>query len=224
MLSDRRRRGDSHVGARDHHGAARIHVPLAHGRSDEGRIPLLRRPVRSPAFPIATIMPASPISRSPIASVSANSLAAEQARSHALASTACRSIAAYSPSREGLVERIARAAHGPDRIGLARQVEGLAQAADMHIHRSLVDIDVVSPHRVEQMLAAEDPAGALHQEFQQPEFGRAEMQFLAGAAQPGAFRGRVRCRPALSSVAMWAAWRAAGARGSGPAARAPRTA
>ena len=34
----------SHVRARDHHGSARVHVPLAHGRPDQAGIPLLRRP------------------------------------------------------------------------------------------------------------------------------------------------------------------------------------
>ena len=67
-------------GARDDHGAARIHVPLAHGRSDEAGIPLLRGPLRSPALPYCIIMPASPTSRSPIASVSGSSLAAEPRR------------------------------------------------------------------------------------------------------------------------------------------------
>ena len=39
----RRRRGDPHVGARHHHGSARVHVPLAHGRPDQAGIPILRR-------------------------------------------------------------------------------------------------------------------------------------------------------------------------------------
>ena len=60
--------GDSHVRARDDHGPARIHVPLAHGRSDQAGIPLLRRPFASRACPIAPTTPASPTSRWPIAS------------------------------------------------------------------------------------------------------------------------------------------------------------
>ena len=35
----------SGVRARDHHGSARVHVPLAHGRPDQAGIPLLRRPL-----------------------------------------------------------------------------------------------------------------------------------------------------------------------------------
>ena len=35
----------SDVRARDDHGSARVHVPLADGRPDEARVPLLRRPL-----------------------------------------------------------------------------------------------------------------------------------------------------------------------------------
>src|SRR3712207_7791192 len=45
--------------------------------------------------------------------------------------------------RSRFVERVARAAHGPDRIRTARAVDRLAQAPDMHVDRALVDIDVV---------------------------------------------------------------------------------
>ena len=69
------------------------------------------------------------------------------------------------------------------RIGsrLAAAVERLAQPADMHVHGALVDIDVAAPDAVEQLLAREDAAGALHQEFEQPEFGRPEPDLAAAA-------------------------------------------
>src|SRR5215468_8927707 len=47
--------------------------------------------------------------------------------------------------RKPVVERVARAAHGADRILLATRIEELAQAADMHVDGTLVDIDVAAP-------------------------------------------------------------------------------
>src|SRR6476646_10328243 len=83
-----------------------------------------------------------------------------------------------------VVERIARAAHGADRIGFGAAVEGLAQPPDMDIDGALVDIDVRAPHAVEQLLARENPARPLHEEFEQPEFGRAEIDGAAAARDP----------------------------------------
>src|SRR5580700_10458521 len=54
---------------------------------------------------------------------------------------------------ETIVERVAGAAHGADRIDGVAAVECLAQAADMDVHSALVDIDVAAPHPVEQLLA-----------------------------------------------------------------------
>src|SRR5579872_3829330 len=51
----------------------------------------------------------------------------------------------------------------------------------MHVHRALVDIDVATPDTVEQLLAAEDAAGMLEEEFEQPVFGWAEIDGPAGA-------------------------------------------
>src|SRR5579862_1959787 len=74
-----------------------------------------------------------------------------------------------------VVERIAGAAHGADRIDGVAAVERLAQAADMDVNGALVDIDVAAPHAVEQLLAGKHPAGAFHEEFEQAELGRAEI-------------------------------------------------
>ena len=49
----------------------------------------------------------------------------------------------------------------------------------MDVDGALIDIDVAAPDGVEQLGARIDPAGRLHQEFEQAEFGRAEVQFLA---------------------------------------------
>src|SRR5580693_10069814 len=83
---------------------------------------------------------------------------------------------------EPIVERIAGAAHGADRIDGVTAVERLAQAADMDVDGPLVDIDVAAPHPVEQLLAGKHPAGTFHQEFEQAELGRAEID-RAGRAR-----------------------------------------
>src|SRR5580692_1597331 len=83
---------------------------------------------------------------------------------------------------EPIVERIAGAAYGADRIDGVAAVERLAQAADMDVDGALVDIDVAAPHAVEQLLAGKHPAGAFHQELEQPELGRAEID-RAGRAR-----------------------------------------
>ncbi len=49
--------------------------------------------------------------------------------------------------REPLVEGIAGAAHGADRVGLTAAHQRLAQAADVHVDGTLVDIDVPAPTR-----------------------------------------------------------------------------
>src|SRR5215207_4763105 len=85
---------------------------------------------------------------------------------------------------EGLVEGVAGAAHGPDRIGAAGTIDRLAQPADMHIDGALVDIDPGAPDAVEKLVAREYPARALHQELEQLELGRAEMKLAAAAAHP----------------------------------------
>src|SRR3954468_11841172 len=67
--------------------------------------------------------------------------------------------------RKPIIERVAGAAHGADRILLAAGVEQLAQPADMHIDGALVDVDVTAPDAVEQLLAAEHAAGMLQEKF-----------------------------------------------------------
>src|SRR3984957_10741835 len=80
---------------------------------------------------------------------------------------------------ETIVERIAGAAHGADRVDGVAAVERLAQAADVDVDGALVDIDVAAPHPVEQLLAGEYPAGTLHQVFEQAELGRPEIDRAA---------------------------------------------
>ena len=54
---------------------------------------------------------------------------------------------------KAVVERIARPAHGADRISHAPAIDRLAQPADMHVHGALVDIDFAAPDAVEQLLS-----------------------------------------------------------------------
>src|SRR3954454_16203053 len=82
---------------------------------------------------------------------------------------------------EPLVERIAGAAHDADRIRGASTIERAAQPPDMHIDGALVDIDIATPHTIEQLLARIDAARALHQEFEQTEFRRSKMHLAPRA-------------------------------------------
>ncbi len=54
----------------------------------------------------------------------------------------------------------------------------------MHIDRALIDIDVAPPHAVEQLRAAEHASRALHQELEQPELGRSEMDLAPVSGHP----------------------------------------
>src|SRR5215472_17721850 len=82
---------------------------------------------------------------------------------------------------EAVVQRIAGAADGADRIGGVAAIERLAQTADMDVHRALVDIDVAAPNAIEQLLAGKYPSGPLHEKFQKPEFGLTEIDRPARA-------------------------------------------
>src|SRR4051812_21444894 len=79
------------------------------------------------------------------------------------------------------VKRVAGGAHSADHVGLVVAVERDAKAADMNVHRARLDIDVLAPHRVEQLLAREHAAGMLHEVAQQAELRRPEMHRLAAA-------------------------------------------
>src|SRR6478736_988305 len=83
--------------------------------------------------------------------------------------------------REAIVQRVAGAADGADRVLLAAEIEQLAQAADMDVDGALVDVDVAPPDAVEQLLAREYAAGMLQEELQQAIFGRAEIDRPARA-------------------------------------------
>src|SRR4029450_7495129 len=135
--------------------------------------------------PIAHTIHGSPISRRTCAASggrcgdSLNRRPAGDARAEPATPTA--KCAGSSRLPEPIVERVAGATHGSNRIRFVAAVERLAQSADMHVHRALVDIDLAAPYPVEQLFAREDAAGPLHQEFEQTVFGRAEIDGAAGA-------------------------------------------
>ena len=68
--------------------------------------------------------------------------------------------------REPIVERVAGAAHGADRVLLTAGVEQFAQPPDMYVHGALVDIDIAAPDAVEQLLTREHAAGMLQEKFE----------------------------------------------------------
>src|SRR5690606_13418770 len=84
---------------------------------------------------------------------------------------------------KALVEGVAGAADGADGVDVAgAAVDRLAQAADMHIHRALIDIDIAPPDTVEQLPARIDAAGMAHEVFEQAVLGGPQMQLAAAAA------------------------------------------
>src|SRR5262249_35088915 len=96
-------------------------------------------------------------------------------------------VGGQSPLRafaEPVVEGGAGAAHWADRVGSPPAIQTLAQSPDVYVDGALVDIDVAAPDAVEQLLAREHAAGALHQKFEQTELGGSEWDFAAAARDP----------------------------------------
>src|ERR1700722_19716998 len=82
---------------------------------------------------------------------------------------------------EGFVEGVAGSAHGSDRIALAPARQSLAQASDMDVDRAFVDLRRLAPYAVQELGAREHPAGLLQEIFEQPKFGRTEMDVAHAA-------------------------------------------
>src|SRR6266404_3163461 len=93
----------------------------------------------------------------------------------------------------GVVERVPGAAHGTDEVGHAGEIDRLAQAADVDVDGACLDIDVMTPYLVEQLLARKDAAGMLHEEAQQAELRRPEMDrsALTGYAMGYEIHGKI---------------------------------
>src|SRR5215217_6014867 len=83
---------------------------------------------------------------------------------------------------ETLVEGVAGAADGADGVGFATTVDGAAEAADMDVDGALIDIDVIAPDAIEELLARIDAAGMAHEIFEEAIFGGAQMHVAGGAA------------------------------------------
>src|SRR6185437_1576393 len=112
--------------------------------------------IRRTSCPIAHITAASPISRRTIAGETSDRSAAEVRRYDLRNGRAMPGHFAFEESvcpAEPVVERIARAADGADRIRLLAAIDRLTQATDMHVDGALVDIDVRAQDTVEQLLA-----------------------------------------------------------------------
>ncbi len=81
---------------------------------------------------------------------------------------------------------IAGAAHGLDQAVVPDGLQRAAQAADVHVHRALFHKHVVAPHLVEQLGARMHALGVGHEEMQQAELGRPQVDRLAvGRARGG---------------------------------------
>src|SRR4051812_6340639 len=70
---------------------------------------------------------------------------------------------------------VAGTADGLDQRRRLDRRQRLAQALDVDIDGALLDEDVVAPDAVEQLPAAVDALRVCHQEVQQPELGRADL-------------------------------------------------
>jgi hypothetical protein len=80
---------------------------------------------------------------------------------------------------KSFVEGVTRAANGADRFRAISDIEGFAQASDMDIDRTFIDIDIAAPYGIEELLSRIDPTRRGHEEFQQPEFGGPQVNFLS---------------------------------------------
>src|SRR3546814_1073043 len=58
------------------------------------------------------------------------------------------------------------------------RLQGLAQAADVHVDRAFLDVDVAAPDVVEQLGARVDALGVGHEEVQQAVLGGADLHRL----------------------------------------------
>ncbi|CAM2158050.1 exported hypothetical protein [Paraburkholderia tropica] len=92
-----------------------------------------------------------------------------------------------------LGEPVAAAAHRFDHSIAARGLERGAQTLDMHVDGPFLDEHVVAPHLIEQLRAAVHALRMRHEEVQQTELGRAEIELdlRAFGVRRDAVRGRV---------------------------------
>src|SRR5574341_1989597 len=82
------------------------------------------------------------------------------------------------------MESVAHAAHGVDQPVASCPRERLAQLADVHVHRALLDAHLLAPALVEQTGAAVDPPGPGHEEMQHAEIDISKLDFAPVAGHP----------------------------------------
>ena len=101
------------------------------------------------------------------------------------------------PPHHGHRGPVAGAAHRRDVARLGRVVaQLLAQAPDVLVDRAVEDVALArAVDRVEQLVAGEDPAAALHEGGQQPQLERAQHRLASRRPSPRGGRGRARGRP-----------------------------
>ena len=92
------------------------------------------------------------------------------------------------------LQPVADAAHRLDRVATERAVDLLAQVADVDVDDVGPALERDVPGAVEKLTAREDSAGAAHEELEQRELLRRQLEL--GLAAPGAVRGRVEPQPA----------------------------
>ena len=68
--------------------------------------------------------------------------------------------------------------HGANQIFAARDIECLAQAADVDVHGARFDKGIIAPDLVEQLFARIDPAGVLDEMAQKTKFNLAQLHRL----------------------------------------------
>ena len=95
-----------------------------------------------------------------------------------------RGFAAIHPCASAVFERIAGAAQAANHVVVAMRAQRLTQPADVHIDSAQLDMDVPPPDPVQKLLPREHPVGPLHQQAEQPELGRAEVNVLAASCDP----------------------------------------
>src|SRR5512135_1111585 len=76
---------------------------------------------------------------------------------------------------------VAAAAHGLDQPVVAERLEREAQPADVDVDGALLDVDVITPHVVEQLRTRVHALGPREEEAQQAELGRSQRDGLAGS-------------------------------------------
>src|SRR4051794_548655 len=74
-----------------------------------------------------------------------------------------------------LMDRVAGTADGVDQVGLPRTVDLGAQTADVRLDDAGLGIEMELPDLLQEHAAGDDPAGMAHQEFEQHELARLEL-------------------------------------------------